>query len=302
MDWSRPFPRILFTVLLPVLAAGCGDGFVGSVELKRPAEAPASPTPASPQEAARPRGLVGVVLATETADLAFDIRGRLTQVSVRPGDRVQPGMALAEIEPLDLREQLVSAEAAVQMARSGVSQAQTGVRLARERVARLQAAPEVFSEEERSVAAGNLETSEKDLEVARSRVVQAEAELKRLRGQSYRQVLRASTDGWVAARLLDPGVLVEPGQPVVRLKRGDRYLLRFAVPPAEAAQWAGKPIRWRPEGSEKGFRAVVARVAQQVDLPSQMVFVEADLDPSPEARELLRDGLVVRVEPWTEGR
>ena len=247
---------------------------------------------AQPQEA-RPRGFVGVVLAAETADLSFEIRGRLTEVSVRPGDRVKPGTALATVEPLDLKEQLVSAEAAVQVARSGVSQAQTAVRMARERVTRVQSAPEVFSEEERSIAAGNLETSEKDLETARARQVQAEAELRRLRGQSYRQVLRAPSDGWVAARLLDPGALVEPGQPVVRLKRGDRYLLRFAVPPSEAAQWkAGRPIQWRPEDSEKAYRAVVARVAPQVDLPSQMVFVEADLEPSP----LLRDGLVVRVE------
>jgi multidrug efflux pump subunit AcrA (membrane-fusion protein) len=151
------------------------------------------------------------------------------------------------------------------------------------------------------VAVGNLETAEKDLETARARVVQSEAEMRRLRGQSYRQVLRATSDGWVAARLLDPGALVEPGQAVVRLKRGDRYLLRFAVPPAEAPQWrAGRAIRWRPESGERSFRAAVARVAQQVDLPSQMVFVEADLDPA-SAGGLLQDGLVVRVEPWTEG-
>lgn len=246
--------------------------------------------------AASPPGFVGVVLAAETADLSFEIRGRLTSVAVRPGDRVAAGTALATIEPLDLKERLVSAEADVQVARSGVSQAQTAVRMARERVTRVQSAPEVFSEEERSVAAGNLETSEKDLETARARQIQAEAELRRLRGQSYGQVLRAPADGWVAARLVDPGALVEPGQPVVTLKRGDRYLLRFAVPPAEAAQWkAGRAIQWRPEDApegEKPFRAVVARVAPQVDLPSQMVFVEADLEPSP----LLRDGLVVRVE------
>jgi RND family efflux transporter MFP subunit len=287
MNLSRVLPVLL-------LLSGCGDGFVGEVSLS-PAETPAPPAAvpvASP--ATKAPAYLGVIVASETVDLAFEIRGRLTRVDVRPGDRVQRGAALAAIEPLDLREQLVSSEAAVQMARSGVSQAQTAVRLARERVARLQAAPEVFSEEERSVAGGNLETSEKDLETARSRVVQAEAELRRLRGQSYRQVLRASTDGWVAARLLDPGALVEPGQPVVRLKRSDRYLLRFAVPPEEASRWkAGRPIRWRPENLDRSFEAVVARVAQQVDLPSQMVFVEADLEPS----DLLQDGLVVRVEP-----
>jgi hypothetical protein len=98
-----------------------------------------------------------------------------------------------------------------------------------------------------------------------------------------------------------PALAVAPARQETPRPRGfvgvDRYLLRFAVPPAEAAQWkAGRPIQWRPEGSssegESSFRAVVARVAPQVDLPSQMVFVEADLEPSP----LLKDGLVVRVE------
>jgi len=214
---------------------------------------------------------------------------------------VSRGMALATLQPLDLPEQLVSAEAAVEIARSSVSQAETALRLAKERVARVSAAPEVFSEEERSVAAGNHETAEKELESVRARLIQAESEVRKLHGQAERRVLRAPADGWIAARLLDPGALVEAGQPVLRLKGSERYLLRFAVPPAEAGDWsAGQPIRWHLENSERTFPAVVARIAQQVDPASQMVFVEADLDPSA-AAGLLRDGLTVRVEPVADG-
>lgn len=296
------FAQSVSLVLMLAFLTGCGE----------PAAAPAPPA-ATPSNAATgtagatevveeepAKTYVGVIVAAETVDLASELRGRLVQVSARPGERVRKGTAVATIEPLDLTEQLVSAEASVQMSRSGVAQAQTALRLAQERVTRVSAAPEVFSEEERSVAAGNRETSEKDLETARARLVQSESELRRLRGQSARRVLRATTDGWIAARLLDPGALVEAGQPVVRLKRGDRYLLRFAVQPTETAQWpVGRPVRWRPEGLDRAFPAAVARVAQQVDAPSQMVFVEADLDASAAsgAIGLLRDGLVVRVEP-----
>lgn len=281
-----------------LLASACGD--------TRPAGVPASETEAAaarwiPQAPpapakAEPPTYVGVIVASETVNLSSELRGRLEQVSVRPGERVSQGMILAEIQPLNLPEQIVSAEAAVQMARSGVSQAETALRLARERVARTEAAPDMFSAEQRSVALGNRDTSEKELDSARARLVQAEVELKRLRGQSARRVLRAPADGWVAARLLDPGALVEAGEPIVRLKRGDRYLLRFAVPPAEAVRWpAGTPILWHPDGQDGAYPAAVARVAQQVDSPSQMVFVEADLDA--DASGLIRDGLVVRVEP-----
>lgn len=291
------FSQSISLVLATLLLAGCGGPAAAPPAEEAAAQAAPRIAEAAVAREEPAKGYVGVVVAAETVDLASELRGRLVQVSVRPGERVGKGMAVATIEPLDLTEQLVSAEAAVQMARSGVSQAQTALRLAQERVTRVSAAPEVFSEEERSVAAGNRETSEKDLETARARLVQAESELRRLKGQSARRVLRATTEGWVAARLLDPGALVEAGQPVVRLKRGDRYLLRFAVPPGETARWpAGRPVRWRPESLDRAFEAKVARVAQQVDAPSQMVFVEADLDPS-SAAGLLRDGLIVRVEP-----
>lgn len=288
------FSHAASLALAILLLASCGEPAATPPREAAASTAASTASTAAQEEPAKT--YVGVVVAAETVDLAAELRGRLLQVDVRPGERVGKGMAVATIEPLDLTEQIVSAEASVQMARSGVSQAQTALRLAQERVTRVSAAPEVFSEEERSVAAGNRETSEKELDTARARLAQTESELRRLKGQSARRVLRATTDGWVAARLLDPGALVEAGQPVVRLKRGDRYLLRFAVPPTETAQWpVGRPVRWRPEGLDRAFPAEVARVAQQVDSPSQMVFIEADLDASP-ASSLLRDGLVVRVE------
>jgi RND family efflux transporter MFP subunit len=300
-------PNLFHIALLGLLlASGCGDPRAAVAPALETESAAARSLPQAPQAPldSGPATYVGVIVASETVNLSSELRGRLERVSVRPGERVSRGMVLAEIQPLNLPEQIVSADAAVQMARSSVSQAETALRLARERVSRVEAAPDMFSAEQRSVSLGNRDTSEKELESARARLVQAEVELKRLRGQSARRVLRAPTDGWVAARLLDPGALVEAGEPIVRLKRGDRYLLRFAVPPAEAARWpAGTPILWRPAGSndsngsdtqEGSHSAVVARVAQQVDPASQMVFVEADLDAS---SGLIRDGLVVRVAP-----
>jgi RND family efflux transporter MFP subunit len=300
---SRPSPSasVLLGILWgSLLVSACGDPRPAGTPSEDPEPAAARLTPQAPPEPG-PATYVGVIVASETVNLSAELRGRLETVSVRPGERVSRGMVLAEIQPLNLPEQIVSADAAVQMARSSVSQAETALRLASERVSRTQAAPDMFSAEQRSVALGNRDTSEKELESARARLVQAEVEVRRLRGQSARRVLRAPTDGWVAARLLDPGALVEAGEPIVRLKRGDRYLLRFAVPPADAARWApGTPILWHPDGQEGAYPALVARVAQQVDSASQMVFVEADLDASSGtsgAGGLIRDGLVVRVEP-----
>ncbi|HYN19950.1 MAG TPA: biotin/lipoyl-binding protein, partial [Thermoanaerobaculia bacterium] len=145
--------RSLFMFLTILLVAACRDP---SADSKPPAAA-TGPSEERRVAASIPEksGLtyIGVVLTSETVNLSSELRGRLEEVSVRPGDRVSRGMALATLQPLDLPEELVSAEAAVQIARSSVSQAETALRLAKERVARVSAAPEVFSEEERSVAA-----------------------------------------------------------------------------------------------------------------------------------------------------
>lgn len=275
----------------------------------------ASSLAAAPLSAAEPppagrEGYVGVVVAAEVADLSAEVAGRLVSVAVRVGDRVKRGQEVGRIEPLELPSEIAGAEASVRLAESGVAQAETELRLAAERVARVESVPDLFSAEDRSRAAAARDTAERALDAARARQAQSQSELDRLRGLLERRVLRAPAEGWVAARLLDPGALVEVGQPVVRVKRGDRYLLRFAVPPAEAHQWAsGRQVEWRPEGEgwcpegeKRGYPAVVARVAPQIDAPSQMVFVEADLDPRSPAAALLRDGLVVRVRALPAGQ
>lgn len=250
-----------------------------------------------PGAAAAEAPYVGVVVSAAVTEVASAEAGRLTAVWVRPGEAVRRGQAVAKVEAPELPAALAGAGAALDIARSGVAQAETALRLASERLRRVSAAAEVFSALDRSSAVAAEETARSGLDAARARLAQAEAELGRLEARAAGTVLRSQVEGWVAARLLDPGALVAPGQALLRLKGADRYLLRFAVPPAEARTLAaGEAITWQPDGDTTAYPGKVARIAREIDLPSQMVFLEADLEPAGLPAGLLQDGLVVRVQ------
>ncbi len=280
-------------------AAGPAEGAVAApASVAQPAPEPTStggpiPTPAP---------FVGVIVAAETVEVSSEVAGRVRSVAVRPGERVGAGAELARIEAPDLDARLASAEAGVREAEAEALRAETDLRSAEERAERVLAVPDLFSAEDRSRAVAARDGARSALEAARARTAQAEAARRELEGLAQRRVLRAPFAGSVTARLADPGALVTAGQPVLRLSASDRHLLRFAVPPAEAASWAaGRCITGHVEASGQRFEATVARVAGEVDPPSQMVFVEADLATGTAAQEGLRDGLIVRVEPCAAG-
>lgn len=202
------------------------------------------------------------------------------------------------VEPLDLGRQLAGAEAGADAAEAEARRAQTEVTIADDRAARVERAPELFSSEERSRAAAEREGARHALEVARARAAQATAEWQRLEEQWAHRLIRSPFEGFVAARFYDPGVVVGVGEPLLRLIRSDRYLLRFAVPPAEASGWqVGSCLTATIRDSHHDFSATVARIAPQVDPASQLVFAEADLEPETLAGESLQHGQVVDVRP-----
>ncbi|MCA9972034.1 MAG: biotin/lipoyl-binding protein, partial [Anaerolineales bacterium] len=75
----------------------------------------AVPTPA------RPEGITilaegQIVAVNPELPLSFGVSGRLKTVTVQPGDRVQAGDLLAELETADLENQLVQAQTALSTA------------------------------------------------------------------------------------------------------------------------------------------------------------------------------------------
>jgi RND family efflux transporter MFP subunit len=273
-------------LVLVLLVAACGS---------RDDAAPAPPPPASEADAGAggavegPARYVGVVVAVEAADLAPRFAGELIAVTVRPGDVVEAGALVARVDPRLLREELTVAQAALGTARALLRQADVDVADAERRIAI----------EQRAVASGTsavdrLEQARFDLQragAARSRARAAAAEEKaradKARSRLTDADIRAPFAGSVAVRYRDPGAVVGPSAPILRLIGDGALRVRFAVPPAVAATLStGAPVTVEIDTVAAPLGASVTQISPELDSASKLIFVEADLDRSGNAPEL----------------
>ena len=198
----------------------------------------------------------GTIEASE-ADLAFQAPGRITDLLVREGDRVEAGQELARVDQTELAARREAAAAQVEVARAVLAELQAGFRneevnqarlavesaeqrrleQAREtaRTVRLAEGGAVSQEaRERSETALSLATAERSrlaeqlalleagsrverIRAQRAQVVQAGAVVAQLDALLAQQALVAPFAGIITLRLREPGEVVGAGMPVLRL-------------------------------------------------------------------------------------
>ncbi len=165
------------------------------------------------------RSLPGTVTATQTANLSFEVGGRVETVSVEVGDRFQKGNELARLQPKTYR-------LAVRERRSELAEAQ----------ARLAEAAGDFARQEKLSEDGwsaktALEAALARRNSARSRVEMARARLEIAEEQLADTMLIAPYDGVLAERLIEPSQQVAAGATALEIQGEDGGMeVRVAVP------------------------------------------------------------------------
>ncbi|HYO16930.1 MAG TPA: efflux RND transporter periplasmic adaptor subunit [Thermoanaerobaculia bacterium] len=299
MSYDRFRPALALGLLL---AAGCGDRKGAAVD-PGAETAPAPLPPAAPPAvtapvASRParKGWIGVVVAREMVDVTADSNGRLLSVAVEIGDRVRRGDRIASLDTSLIAQDLEMARSSLRAAEADQKRAADELAEARARNERRQANPDFFSKEDLVEVALQAKTAASAYEVAQARVAEQRARVRQLEAGLAQNVIRAPFDGRVAERFADPGALVGPGTPVVRLISAGELLVRAAVPPEEARiLTVGTPVTATVRTMNLRIPGTIARVAPEVDAASQMVLIEVRLSPTPEADNRLQTGLVVDV-------
>ncbi len=175
---------VLVLVVVSTILAGCDLG----------REAPPTPFPTVPSPATEPgrgSGLGGAVasgqvVAAQQADLSFTIPGRVQQVDVALGDRVQPGDLLVALGTASLEAQVAQAESAVQTAQANldfllagtppgeVAVAETAIAAARALVSQAEAAHK-GAEAQCAVAQSGVAAAQAALEATQAQSDQLEA-------------------------------------------------------------------------------------------------------------------------------
>jgi RND family efflux transporter MFP subunit len=193
----------------------------------------------------------GVVRARTTAAVTSRIMAPVEQVLVRPGDRVRAGQVLARLDARDLgaqeRRAASGREAAEQGSRAAASErdaARAALGLATATHTRIAALHQRKSatDGELDQAVAQLRQAEARLAGAEARVAEAAAGLAAAAAgadaagvNASWATLTAPFDGVVTEKLVEPGNMAAPGQPLFRLEQQGGLRLEVRIDESRAA-------------------------------------------------------------------
>lgn len=153
------------------------------------------------------RSFTGVVAARVQSDLGFRVSGKVLERLVDAGQAVKKGQPLMRLDPIDLGLQARAQQEAVTAARARAKQTADDEARYRELVAA------------GAISASGYDQIKAAADTAKAQLSAAEAQADVARNASGYAVLLADADGVVMETLVEPGQVVSPGQPVVRLAR-----------------------------------------------------------------------------------
>jgi RND family efflux transporter MFP subunit len=250
--------------------------------------------------------VTGSLAAEEEVQLAPKVAGRLAELSVDLGSRVERGQVLGRLAAADFSLGVSQAEAALSQAQArlglasseGAAQVdpeQTGVvkraqavldeaRANRERARKLHG-ENILSQAELDAAEAAYRVAESQHQDAREEVLnrlgvlsQRRSELELARQRLADSVLVAPFSGAIRERHVTPGQYVGAGQPVLTLVRTHPLRLRLAVPERQATRVRpGQEVRLHVEGDPRLYLGRVARTSPSIEESDRTLRVEAEV-------------------------
>ncbi len=238
------------SILFAFIFAGCS----AHAREGAPPESPAVKVRLASLEAgARTVWVPATVQAEERAALSTRVAARVQQVLVQEGSHVLKGAVLVRLDDSDVRGQLRAAQAALDAARA---QERRLSALAQERAA-----------------------TPSELEAAQAQRANAEAQVDAARATLGYSEIRAPFAGVVQAKLVSPGDLAVPGQPVLQLE-GRGLEVSATLSPAEAGQLrAGMPLTFEAGGARGTAR--ITAISPGAEAISHRTLVRAHVVKAP---------------------
>ena len=301
VERSRPArfaPRrvlVLLAKLLPVLLV---LGIVGYVRFFRPV--PAAHAKVTRGDIVEQVFGRGTLESPRQAELGFDMSGRLSDILVDEGDRVQLGQVLAHLAPRQFEAELSTAKSGASVARAALARLDADEKRA--------AATLTFAQSEaeraRSLASSG-SVSARDLDMAEQQLALARAEVERVkaaRAEATRQIdvarggvelqkavtmrtaLVSPYDGLVIRRFRDPGDTVAIGTTVLRVVATDRLWVRAWIDETALDRLVeGQHARVTFPGEPGSvYEGVVDRIGREADRQTHELLVDVRLSRLPE--------------------
>jgi RND family efflux transporter MFP subunit len=282
---ARPRGGALLVTLVAVVAlaglAGCG----GSDE---PAEYHPKEVRADLVDAVRtqiPRTVMatGELEAENAMEVSTRLMGHVREVMVQVGEKVETGQVLVQIDDTDMLARKRQAEAAIDEAEAVLANAETNL-------ARFQ---RLYAED--SVSKSQLDEVRTGRDRARAGLARAEAALAEVEVQLEYLRIEAPAPGTVTRRLVDPGDMANPGQPLLMLEQTGTMKVRAGLSEKDVdLVAAGEEITVRITSlTQATYTVPIARIVPAANPMSRTFDLEAYL---PNERGRLKTGMFARVE------
>ena len=214
------------------------------------------------------------VRARTESRLGFRIGGKITRRSVDLGDSVKAGQVLAQLDPQDAKLGQDAARAALAAAQANYEQAAADFRRFRE------------LKDQGFISAGELERRDTIYKAARASLDQARAQASMQGNQAAYSTLLADAAGVITDVEGEPGMVVSPGSPVVRLAHDGPRDVVFAVPEDKvnllrAAASRPGALKVRLWGGGELLPATLREVAAAADPATRTFLAKADIGRAP---------------------
>lgn len=215
----------------------------------------------------------GNITAWQEAVVGTEIGGlRLTELLVDVGDRVHKGQLLARLQQQSVAAELAQSKATLAEAVAALTEATANA----ERARRVKGKGTMSEQQTANYLTAEL-TARARVDALRARVHSDEIHL------AQTQVV-APDAGTISSRTATLGSVVQTGDELFRLIRGDRLEWRAELPAAELAMIApGMPVTLTCSGNQT-LTGKVRRIAPTLDAQSRNGLVYVDLSPNTQAR------------------
>lgn len=241
-------------------------------------------------------------LEVERIEIAAKYPGRVIDLPVKEGDRVEAGALIAQQDSSELLAQLDAINAARQRATQAMARAsaETDVRKAQARIAQMELGHTQTLRQEALVSSAEVERREAQRDGERAGVqvataaigeataarAEADAQIKRIKVAIEDMSLRAPVAGRIEYRVVEPGSVIPSGGRVATLLNTNDVYMTVFLPTAIAGKLqVGDEAR------------IVLDAAPQFVVPAQVSFVAAEAQFTPKYVETAseREKLMYRV-------
>jgi len=240
--------------------------------------------------------VVGNLIGDATVSVVPRAAGRLQDIYVRLGDRVNRGQRIAKIEDFEIVEQVKQAEAAqevslatIRQREADLKQAQTSAERSRSLYERQLLPRQTLDDNE-----ARYQAAVAQLDLARAQASQSKARLEELRINLANTTVTSPVNGFVARRAVDPGAYVSQQAPVADVVDITTVRLVANVVEKDLKQMkAGDPTRVQVDAFPgETFKGRIARVSPVLDPSTRTAPIEIEI-PNSEYR--LKPGMYARV-------